>query len=107
MISRPAEGVLTRELRNGESFYPGFDAGRSDGRRPGHRRLPHGARGFLDLEHDDGSPAAFVALERLARFAPDGFGVKLGANAGQLLPRLLETSSRCREILLAGGMSPN
>jgi acyl transferase domain-containing protein/NAD(P)H-dependent flavin oxidoreductase YrpB (nitropropane dioxygenase family)/NAD(P)-dependent dehydrogenase (short-subunit alcohol dehydrogenase family)/acyl carrier protein len=65
-----------------------------------------GARGFLDLEHDDGSPAAFAALERLAHFAPDGFGVKLGANAGTLLPRLLDAASRCREILLAGGEHP-
>jgi acyl transferase domain-containing protein/NAD(P)-dependent dehydrogenase (short-subunit alcohol dehydrogenase family)/acyl carrier protein len=66
-----------------------------------------GARGFLDLEHDNGSPAALLALERLARFAPEGFGVKLGASAALLLPHLLADSSRCREVILAGGEHPD
>ncbi|HEY7425063.1 MAG TPA: SDR family NAD(P)-dependent oxidoreductase [Gemmataceae bacterium] len=65
-----------------------------------------GARGFLDLEHDAESSAAPTALDRLARFAPDGFGVKLSSIAASLLPRLLEESSLCREVILAGGEHP-
>ncbi|HEY7157886.1 MAG TPA: nitronate monooxygenase, partial [Gemmataceae bacterium] len=65
-----------------------------------------GARGFLDLEYDTESPAAHAALDRLARFAPDGFGVKLGPAGAFLLPRLLKESSPCREVILAGGEHP-
>ena len=62
-----------------------------------------GARGFLDLEYAEWWPAAEAALDRLTRFAPGGFGVKLGPNGGSLLEVLLDSSSTCREILLAGG----
>ena len=76
-----------------------------------------GARGFLDLEHVADSPAVSEALDQLARFAPDGFGVKLGRSGGAWLPSLLadesegpvESASRwshCREVILAGGEQP-
>jgi acyl transferase domain-containing protein/NAD(P)H-dependent flavin oxidoreductase YrpB (nitropropane dioxygenase family)/NAD(P)-dependent dehydrogenase (short-subunit alcohol dehydrogenase family)/acyl carrier protein len=62
-----------------------------------------GARGFLDLEHGAESPAVARALDQLARFALDGFGVKLGRGGGALLPPLLADGCRCREVILAGG----
>src|SRR5689334_21712513 len=62
-----------------------------------------GARGFLDLEHCPDRTAARAALDRLARIAPDGFGVKIGPACAVLLPDLLHPSSSCREVLLAGG----
>jgi hypothetical protein len=62
-----------------------------------------GARSFLDLQYTAQSPSAQAALERLARFAPRGFGVKLGPDAADLFERLVERPSPCREILLAGG----
>jgi acyl transferase domain-containing protein/NAD(P)H-dependent flavin oxidoreductase YrpB (nitropropane dioxygenase family)/NAD(P)-dependent dehydrogenase (short-subunit alcohol dehydrogenase family)/acyl carrier protein len=62
-----------------------------------------GARGFLDLEHNAEHPAVAGALDQLARFAPDGFGVKLGPGGGALLPLLLADGCRCREVILAGG----
>src|SRR5579884_3340605 len=62
-----------------------------------------GARGFLDLEHNAESQSAARALDQLGRFAPDGFGIKLGLSGGSLLPMLLEDSCRCREVILAGG----
>ncbi len=65
-----------------------------------------GARGFLDLEHDAQSPIASRAMDRLARYAPEGFGVKLGSTAAPLLPFLIAEGSRCREIILAGGEFP-
>jgi acyl transferase domain-containing protein/NAD(P)H-dependent flavin oxidoreductase YrpB (nitropropane dioxygenase family)/NAD(P)-dependent dehydrogenase (short-subunit alcohol dehydrogenase family) len=64
-----------------------------------------GARGFLDLEYD-WSAAGADALEQLNRFAPEGYGVKLGPNGGALLPALLADGSRCREVILAGGEQP-
>ena len=61
-----------------------------------------GARGFLDLEYS-GEPAdSHAALDRLARFVPDGFGVKLGPESGYCCPAC-SNLLRCREILLAGG----
>ncbi len=65
-----------------------------------------GGRGFLDLEHDPDPPSVIRALDQLARFAPDGFGVKLGPKGGALLPLLLADSCRCREVILAGGEQP-
>jgi NAD(P)H-dependent flavin oxidoreductase YrpB (nitropropane dioxygenase family) len=65
-----------------------------------------GARGFLDLEYGAASPAAQAALDRLARFVSDGFGVKLGSDGAALLPRLLADGSTCREVLFAGGDHP-
>ncbi len=65
-----------------------------------------GAQGFLDLEYEVDSPAVRTALDRLVRFTPDGFGVKLGPSAASLLPRLLDPASHCREVLLAGGEHP-
>ncbi|MHB1422621.1 MAG: SDR family NAD(P)-dependent oxidoreductase [Gemmataceae bacterium] len=65
-----------------------------------------GARGFLDLEHNAESPVVSRALDQLARFAPEGFGVKLGPTGGALLPSLVAECSRCREVLLAGGEQP-
>jgi acyl transferase domain-containing protein/NAD(P)H-dependent flavin oxidoreductase YrpB (nitropropane dioxygenase family)/NAD(P)-dependent dehydrogenase (short-subunit alcohol dehydrogenase family)/acyl carrier protein len=62
-----------------------------------------GARGFLDLEHDAESVDAARALDQLARFASEGFGVKLGPTGGTLLPLLLTDDCRCREVILAGG----
>jgi acyl transferase domain-containing protein/NAD(P)H-dependent flavin oxidoreductase YrpB (nitropropane dioxygenase family)/NAD(P)-dependent dehydrogenase (short-subunit alcohol dehydrogenase family) len=61
------------------------------------------ACGFLDLEYQTDSPATTAALKQLSRFAPDGFGVKIGSTGGKLLPRLLEANSACRIVLLAGG----
>ncbi len=65
-----------------------------------------GARGFLDLEHDADSSAVPRVLDRLARFAAGGFGVKLGPSSGRLLPLLLADGCRCREVILAGGEQP-
>lgn len=73
-----------------------------------------GARGFLDLEHAADSPTVPDALAQLARFAPDGFGVKLGPDGGALLPSLLADDtvgpascrSYCREVILAGDEQP-
>jgi acyl transferase domain-containing protein/NAD(P)H-dependent flavin oxidoreductase YrpB (nitropropane dioxygenase family)/NAD(P)-dependent dehydrogenase (short-subunit alcohol dehydrogenase family)/acyl carrier protein len=62
-----------------------------------------GARGFLDLEHNAEPAGVAHALDQLARFAPDGFGVKLGPSGGALLPLLLADSCPCREVILAGG----
>jgi acyl transferase domain-containing protein/NAD(P)H-dependent flavin oxidoreductase YrpB (nitropropane dioxygenase family)/NAD(P)-dependent dehydrogenase (short-subunit alcohol dehydrogenase family) len=62
-----------------------------------------GAHGFLDLEQDADSPAVPRALDQLARFAAQGFGVKLGPSGGALLARLLADDCRCREVILAGG----
>ncbi|HEY7327024.1 MAG TPA: nitronate monooxygenase, partial [Gemmataceae bacterium] len=69
-----------------------------------------GARGFLDLEHKAESVDVARVLDQLARFAPEGFGVKLGPSGGELLPLLLSDNSmssaphraRCREVILAG-----
>jgi acyl transferase domain-containing protein/NAD(P)H-dependent flavin oxidoreductase YrpB (nitropropane dioxygenase family)/NAD(P)-dependent dehydrogenase (short-subunit alcohol dehydrogenase family)/acyl carrier protein len=65
-----------------------------------------GARGFLDLEYEADVARAAAALGQLARFTPDGFGVKLGAQSEAVLPLLLADDSRCREVLLAGGDRP-
>jgi acyl transferase domain-containing protein/NAD(P)H-dependent flavin oxidoreductase YrpB (nitropropane dioxygenase family)/NAD(P)-dependent dehydrogenase (short-subunit alcohol dehydrogenase family)/acyl carrier protein len=65
-----------------------------------------GARGFLDLEYDSGSPESFAALNRMATFAPHGFGVKLGLASEVFLSTLLADDCRCREVLLAGGLQP-
>ncbi|HTU20930.1 MAG TPA: beta-ketoacyl synthase N-terminal-like domain-containing protein, partial [Gemmataceae bacterium] len=65
-----------------------------------------GARGFLDLEFTVDPTAASEALDKLARFAPDGFGVKLGPSGGGLLPTLLADGCHCREVILAGGEQP-
>lgn len=61
-----------------------------------------GARGILDLEHDVNSSTARRALDQLARFAPEGFGVKLGPSGGGLLSTLLAEGCGCREVILAG-----
>lgn len=65
-----------------------------------------GARGFLDLEDQVECSAVSEALEQLERFAPDGYGVKLGPDGGKLLPALLADGCRCREVILAGGEQP-
>src|SRR5581483_1509933 len=62
-----------------------------------------GARGFLDLEHNAQSQDAARGLDQLERFAPEGFGVKLGLCGGAFLPSLLADGSRCSEVILAGG----
>ncbi len=62
-----------------------------------------GARGFLDLEHNAEYPDVARTLDQLGRFAPDGFGIKLGLSGSALLPLLLADSCRCREVILAGG----
>jgi acyl transferase domain-containing protein/NAD(P)H-dependent flavin oxidoreductase YrpB (nitropropane dioxygenase family)/NAD(P)-dependent dehydrogenase (short-subunit alcohol dehydrogenase family)/acyl carrier protein len=62
-----------------------------------------GARGFLDLEHYAESLDVGHALDQLARFALNGFGVKLGSTGGALLPLLLAEDCRCCEVILAGG----
>src|SRR6516225_1281724 len=45
-----------------------------------------GARGVLDLEFAADAATVGAAVDRLVRFAPDGFGVALGPGSGRLLP---------------------
>src|SRR5262245_17332397 len=66
-----------------------------------------GARGVLDLEHVRSPDEAEAALARLARYAPGGFGVRIGRNGGELLPLLLELPpGRLAWVILAGEDHP-
>jgi NAD(P)H-dependent flavin oxidoreductase YrpB (nitropropane dioxygenase family) len=64
-----------------------------------------GARGFVDLEWSTDDVAAGELLAALRRFCPNRFGVKLGRDAGQLLPRLLD-GAKPAWVILAGGDRP-
>jgi acyl transferase domain-containing protein/NAD(P)H-dependent flavin oxidoreductase YrpB (nitropropane dioxygenase family)/NAD(P)-dependent dehydrogenase (short-subunit alcohol dehydrogenase family)/acyl carrier protein len=61
-----------------------------------------GARGFVDLEWSTDDGEARELLAALRRFCPDRFGVKLGRDAGQLLPQLLDGTKPTRVILASG-----
>ncbi len=66
-----------------------------------------GARGVLDLEWAANTPRAADAVGRLARFAPNGYGVKLGPDAGPLLTTLLGSNAgKLSSVILAGGDHP-
>src|SRR5829696_6208404 len=63
-----------------------------------------GARGTLDLEYAH-AEAIRPAVERLARFGRGPFGVMLGRDAADVLPRVLQ-AGRPAWVLLAGGAVP-
>jgi acyl transferase domain-containing protein/NAD(P)H-dependent flavin oxidoreductase YrpB (nitropropane dioxygenase family)/NAD(P)-dependent dehydrogenase (short-subunit alcohol dehydrogenase family)/acyl carrier protein len=65
-----------------------------------------GARGFVDLEWSTDGVTARELLAALRRFCPNRFGVKLGRDAGQLLPQLLE-GAKPAWVILAGGDRPD
>src|SRR5580704_15369080 len=67
-----------------------------------------GAFGILDLEYTNDSTATRAALERLERFTTSDFGVKVGRDAGTLLPQLLaKLPARLSCVVLAGGEHPD
>jgi acyl transferase domain-containing protein/NAD(P)H-dependent flavin oxidoreductase YrpB (nitropropane dioxygenase family)/acyl carrier protein len=66
-----------------------------------------GARGMLDLEFAPDPSRAAAALDRLRRFAPDGFGAQLGPDGGRFLSDLLDRDgSRPAWVILSGGDHP-
>ena len=64
-----------------------------------------GARGTLDLAFaSDPAPVA-AELARLARFAPAGFGVRLGTDAGQFLPEVLSGPTHPSWVIFPAGVT--
>src|SRR5262249_26418238 len=64
-----------------------------------------GFRGFLDLEFTADESAALAAVGRLEHFTTTDFGIKVGRRCA-LLPRLADSSSRLKWVILAGGPHP-